>query len=392
MANARALTGDVLVIGAGPAGLASAHYLQRAGIAYTVVDRASEVASTWAGLYRSLRLNTASFVTYLPGQRMPIGTPIYPSGEQLYRYLVDYARRGNFHLCMDTEVKRVAPAEGGWRVESSAGERIFPCVICASGRFGQPIIPPVPGLGDFRGRVLHARDYHTPQPFAGQRVLVVGAGPSGVDIALELAGCAATPVALSVRHDMVVARRYPYGLPDTAWHLIARSVLPRAQRKPFLDRVLFQPFPDAAQSGVPMARNRTDRRGTSTPVRGRAILDAFRSGIIQPVAGIARFEPDAAVTDAGERIAADVVIMATGYRPDFRYLEIRYETDTQGYPLRADSLDEGGSTEVLGHPGLYMVGRYYRGLGPLNNIRHEARTAVAEIQAWLSALARVGER
>lgn len=390
MSGECALTGDVLVIGAGPAGLASAHCLKRAGFAYTVVDRAHEVASTWAGLYRSLRLNTASFVTYLPGQRMPLGTPIYASGEQLHRYLVDYAQRGSFHLCLGVEVTRVSPAEGGWRVETSAGERIFPCVIAASGRFSHPIIPPVPGLERFGGQVLHARDYHTPQPFAGQRALVVGAGPSGVDIALELAAHAALPVALSVRHDMVVARRYPYGLPDTAWHLIARAVLPQAKHKPFLDRVLYQPFPDAAQSGVPMARNRSDRRGTSTPVRGRAILDAFRSGAIRPVAGIARFEPGTAITDAGERIEADVVIMATGYRPEFRYLQIEYETDAQGYPLRADDLNEGGSTEVLGHPGLYMVGRYYRGLGPLHNIRSEARTAVGEIRARLRARAPAG--
>jgi putative flavoprotein involved in K+ transport len=378
------LSGDVLVVGAGPAGLASAWYLERAGIPYVVVDRAGEVAATWAHLYPSLRLNTASFVTYLPGRRMPAGTPIYATGRQLYDYLVDYANAGKFNIQLGVEVTRIGPHPDGWLAETSAGNRVFPCVIAATGRYSKPFIPDLPGFKDFHGRILHARDYRHVADFAGQRVLAVGAGPSGVDIALELVGHAARPVYLSVRSDIVVARRYPYGLPDSAWHLIARTLLPRDRRKPFLDKVLYQGFPDSHKTGLTFAPDRTHRRGTSTPVRGRAVLDAVQAGEIQVVPGVARFHPDAVELADESRLHADAVILSTGYRPALDYLDIETELDAQGYPLRHDTLDEGGSTEVASAPGIYLVGRYYRGLGPLNNIRHEAKRAVEEIGARLA--------
>ncbi|MBW4437023.1 MAG: NAD(P)/FAD-dependent oxidoreductase [Pleurocapsa minor GSE-CHR-MK-17-07R] len=378
------LSGDVLVIGAGPAGLAAAYYLERAGIRYTVVDRAGEVGATWAHLYPSLRLNTASFVTYLPGRRMPIGTPIYPSGKQLYDYIVDYARAHPFNIQLGVDVRRISASGAGWLAETSAGDVVFPCVIAATGRYSKPFMPDLPGREGFRGRILHAQAYRAASDYAGQRVLAVGAGPSGVDIALELVEHAAAPVYLSVRSDIVVARRYPYGLPDTAWHLIARSLLPRERRKPFLDKVLYQPFPDSHKTGLTFARDRTHRRGTSTPVRGRAVLDAIQSGQIVPVPGVARFHPHAVELADGSQLDVETVILSTGYRPALDYLDIETPLDAQWYPVRRDNLDEGGSTEIASAPGIYLVGRYYRGLGPLNNIRHEAKRAIEEISARLA--------
>jgi len=378
------LTGDVLVIGAGPAGLASAHCLERLGISYVVVERTSEIASTWAHLYRSLRLNTASFVTYLPGRRMPPGTPIYPTGEQLYRYFLDYARGRSFNILLNVEVQQVRPSANGWEVETSLGTAVFKAVIVASGRYSSPIIPALEGMDDFRGVLMHAQRYRDPSPFAGKRVLAVGAGPSGVDIALELTQTAALPVFLSIRSDIVIARRYPWGLPDTAWHLIARSLLPRRWRTGFLNRVLYQSFPDADVLGVPLGRNRTDRRGSSTPVRGRALIDAVRAGQIRPVAGVARFWPDDVELMDGTRLQVDSVVFSTGYCPALDFLKFPFERDSQGYPRRHDTLDEGGSTELLDAPGIYLVGRYYRGLGPLHNLRQEAEMAAREIQARLA--------
>jgi putative flavoprotein involved in K+ transport len=378
------LSGEVLVVGAGPAGLASAWYLERAGIPYVVVDRADKVAATWAHLYPSLRLNTASFVTYLPGRRMPVGTPIYATGRQLYDYLVDYAKAGKFNIQLGVEVHRIRAQGDCWLAETSAGDGEYPCVIAATGRYSKPFIPDLPGRDVFRGRILHAQAYRSANDFAGQRVLAVGAGPSGVDIALELVADAARPVYLSVRSDIVVARRYPYGLPDTTWHLIARTLLPRARRKPFLDKVLYQGFHDAHKTGLTFAPDRTHRRGTSTPVRGRAVLDAIQSGDIQVVPGVVRFHENAVELADGSHLTIDAVILSTGYRPALDYLDIETELDAQGYPARRDTLDEGGSTEIASAPGIYLVGRYYRGLGPLNNIRHEAKRAVQEISMRLA--------
>lgn len=377
------LTGDVLVVGGGPAGLASAYYLEQAGVSYVVVDRANEIASTWAQQYQSLHLNTASFVTYLPGKRMPITSPIYPSGEQLYQYIRQYAEDHQFNVRLGVNVNRVAPENDGWLVETSEGRYWFRCVIVATGRYSSPIIPTLEGMDEFRGQILHARDYRKPSDFAGQRVLAVGAGPSGVDIALELTETAQLPVYLSVRTDVVIARSFPYGLPNSAWLLIARTFIPKRWHGKFLSKMLYHGYPDSKAAAVEIAPNRTDRQGTSTPIRGRGLIDAVRAGTIKPVAGVARFHADTVELADGIQLAVDSVILCTGYRPALDYLDIAYEADSQGYPKRADNLDEGGTTEVLGWPGLYLVGRYYRGLGPLYNVRNEAKQAVQEIQSRL---------
>ncbi len=379
------LAGDVLVIGAGPAGLASAYYLEQAGISYVVVDRANEIASTWAHLYKSLHLNTASFVTYLPGKRMPVTSPIYPSGEQLYDYIRQYAEDHQFNVRLGIEVTGTVPDNGGWRVETSEGNYWFPCVIIATGRYNNPIIPPLEGMDEFRGQILHARDYHLPSAFAGQKVLAVGAGPSGVDIALELTTTAQLPVYLSVRRDVVISRSFPYGLPNSAWLLIARTFLPKRWHGRFLSKMLYHSYPDSRAAEVEIAPNRTDRQGTSTPIRGRGLIDAVRAGSIKPVRGVVRFHEKTVELADGRELEIDSVILCTGYRPVLDYLDIDYETDSQGYPKRADDMDEGGTTEVLGWPGLVLVGRYYRGLGPLYNVRNEAKQAVEEIQARLKS-------
>jgi cation diffusion facilitator CzcD-associated flavoprotein CzcO len=398
------LTGDVLVIGAGPAGLAAAWALEKARIPYSIIERADHIAPTWAGLYPSLRLNTAGFVSYLPGKRMPLRYGIYPMGTQLTEYLRAYAADMRIPVRFGLEAVRISPemrgGVPGWSVavrdvqdaRSTLPETVwFPFVISAMGRFSKPYLPPIPGRDQFTGRLLHAHAYHGPAPFAGARVLVAGSGPSGTDIALELARSGAgLPVLLSVRSDIVIARRYPYGLPDSAWHLIARALVPARWRKRFLDRVLYQGYGDTDGLGLTLAPNRTDRRGTSAPIRGHDLIDAIRAGRIVPVPGIAAFTADRVVTADGEAHAVDAAILSTGYRPAIDLYDFPFMTDRDGWPRRWSSTIEGGSTEVrAGTPtqplpdavGLYLVGRFYRGLGPLHNIREEALGAVREIAA-----------
>lgn len=369
---------DVFVVGAGPAGISSAYYLEKAGISYRVVDKAHEIASTWAHLYPSLRLNTAGFVSHLPGKRIPLKYDLYPLGRDYYQYILDYMREHDFNIDLGVTVKSVTPEGDLWRVETDEGVSHHPCVIIASGRFGNPYLPPILGADEFEGTYIHSNDFHDPADFAGQRVIVVGNGPSGVDIALALVETAQTPVTLAIRSDIVVARQYTYGLPNTAWHLIAR-LLPKAWRQPFINRVNYQTYPGVEKLGLPLAPNRDDRVGTSAPVRGKGFVEAVRDGLIKPAAGLAHLERDAAILMDGTRQPTDAVIMCTGYRPVLDYLDIPFETDREGWMLR----EAEDSQAVKGYPGLFLVGRFYRGLGPLHNIREEAQIAVREIGAHL---------
>jgi glycine/D-amino acid oxidase-like deaminating enzyme len=369
---------DVLVIGAGPAGISSAYYLDQAGIPYRVVDRASVPASTWANQYPSLELNTAGFVSHLPGKRIPLQYGVFPRGRDYYQYILDYLREHPFHIEYGVEVVRVAPERGGWRVETNCDSDVYPAVILAVGRFGNPYAPHIPGQETFRGRIVHARDFQAPQPFAGRRVLVVGCGPSAVDIALELVPCADKPVLLSVRSDILLARTYPFGLPNTAWQILF-GALPAKVRDWLTDRIVYQPYSDQHELGVRFAPNREQRIGTSAPVRGRGLIDAVRAGNVRIVGGLARLEGDCALLDNGAIDPVDDVILCTGYRPVIDFLDFPYELDEDGWHLPIDPTTQ----QVKDHPGLYLVGWYYRGLGPLHNIRAEARRAVTDIERCL---------
>lgn len=375
---------EILVIGAGPAGIASAYHLERAGLPYRVIDRAPIPGSTWASLYPSLRLNTASFVSHLPGKRIPLHYSPYPLGSQYYEYLAGYVAQHDFCLQFDTIVHSVAREGNRWRVETDRGVSLHRTAIIATGRFGNPYTPPIEGLDSFTGRAIHAHDFRDPRDFTGQRVLVVGAGPSGADIAAALSEYAGETL-IAIRHDLVMARRYPLGLPETAWRLIVdRAPMGKRLRQAVENRLLYMPFPHTNGLGINFAPNRTHRRGTSAPIRGPEFLGALRQGAIRPVAGLARLEGSRAIMMDGAILEPDVVILSTGYRPVLDYLDIEYETDRDGWPRRISDQIEGGSTAVLDHPGLFLVGRYYRGLGPLYNIRQEAALAVREIGAYLT--------
>src|SRR5688500_11073336 len=112
---------DVLIIGAGPAGISCAYMLQNAGISYRVVDKATVIASTWADLYPSLRLNTTRFFSHLPDKKFPLRYGMFPSGKQYHRYLVDYCQENNLNIHLGVTVYRVVPDQNGWCVETSEG-------------------------------------------------------------------------------------------------------------------------------------------------------------------------------------------------------------------------------------------------------------------------------
>jgi len=388
--EARLATHEVLVIGAGPAGIASAYFLQRAGIPYTVIDRAPVIASTWASLYPSLRLNTSRFYSHLPGQRFPWWFGIFPSGQQYHRYLECFAHTHGLNICLGVTVYRACPEGDGWRVHTSAGSSWHPALISATGRFGHPVWPSIPGQESFAGELMHSRDYRGPEPFRGRRVMVVGNGPSGVDIATELGAYAARPVLLSQRTGVVLRPRYPWGLPKHAWLLIAER-LPAPLGRALLARVDRLKFEHLDRLGIKVPRTEAESSAAGA-TRGAELIQAVKGGRVKCVDGPARFDGPDVVLTSGARVRVDVVILATGYQPAlFSYLDLgEIETNRDGWPLRVDEPPDdvtAGKREVRGYPGLYLVGTYYLGKGALYNFNIEAAAAVAEIQERLRRLA-----
>jgi putative flavoprotein involved in K+ transport len=364
------MTDDVLVIGAGPGGLASAYYLERAGISYRVIDKAQVIGSTWANQYPSLRLNTSRFYSHLPELRFPLRYGLFPTGRQYYHHLVKFAERHQFNIHLGVEVYRVAPEDGGWRVESSEGSAIYPAVISATGRFNNPIDPNIPGLDTFKGTVIHSNQFHSPAPFAGRRVLVVGCGRSGTDIAMAI-GEISPPALLAIRGGINVLPHYPLRLPRQLWMAIAER-LPAS-----LTRRLENGIAGVHYGSLDSPAGHMHE---TVAYRGPELIHAVRSGWVKPVAEPVSFDGRCVELTDGTRVDVDAVVLATGYYPALsRYLDITYETDHEGWPLR-NLDDHPNGREVAGYPGLYLVGVDYDGRGGLHNSGVEARIAVEQIK------------
>lgn len=376
---------DVLIIGAGPAGIASAYALKQRGISYKVVDRAPVISSTWDSLYPSLRLNTTRFFSHLPGKRFPWRWGIFPTGREYHRYLADYAKREGLNIELGVQVERICPEGDGWRVITDQGSGWYPAVISATGRFNQPYTPDFAGLPTFEGTLIHAHDYRWPDGFANQRVMVIGNGPSGLDIAVEIGEQNAPehPALLSMRTGVVLRPRYPLGLPKHVWMILA-DALPNFIGKPLIKWIEGLKFQNLEALGIKTPKASESSGAAST--RGNELIRAVKAGQVRCVDGLHHFERNAVVLKDGSHYEVDAVILATGYRPVlYQYFDFNGERDPYDWPLRDFSQHPNGR-EVQGYPGLYLVGVFYQGRGAMYNFNVEAEIAAAQIEERLNAL------
>lgn len=382
------MTEDVIVIGAGPAGIACAYYLEKAGISYKVIDRAHEIASTWNSLYPSLRLNTTRFFSHLPEKRFPLHYGIFPTGKQYHRYLVEYVREHGFNIHLNVEVYDVRPEGDLWRVDTSEGSECYKAVIACTGRFSDPIIPHIPGMESFNGEIIHAHEYTGPEPYRGRRVMVVGNGPSGIDIVTELAEYVEPPAYLSQRTGVVLRPRYPLGMPKHLWMIIA-DYLPDFLAKPLLKRVSAAKYPDHLLTGIKVPPT-PDATSAAGGTRGRGLIRVVQQGKVKSVDGPVQFHPDSVELQGGTLVRPEVVIMATGYKPAiFRYFKQPVDVNDQGWPVREGEPPDvywQGGRQIKGYPGLYLSGVYYQGKGAMYNFNTEAEAAVEEIKDRLATL------
>ncbi|MFJ2590737.1 MULTISPECIES: NAD(P)/FAD-dependent oxidoreductase [unclassified Streptomyces] len=188
---------DLVVIGAGQSGLATPALALRHGFTRVlVVGVAAEPGGSWPRYYDSLTLFSPARHSSLPGMRFPGAPDRYPRRDEVVGYLRDYARRLSADIRTSTTVTSVTRQDGIWSVRAEDGREFTArAVIAATGDYGTPFVPDVPGQADFGGRILHAAGYHSPDAFAGLRVVVVGGSNSAIQIAAELGSLADTTLA-----------------------------------------------------------------------------------------------------------------------------------------------------------------------------------------------------
>src|SRR3954452_14639029 len=215
---------EVVVIGAGPAGLATAGALRHYGIGSIVLER-EQIGSSWRKHYDRLHLHTVRWLSHLPGYKMPARYGKWVARDDVVEYLVDYVAAHNLDVRENTEVASLARDGDSWVVTTGDGQRFAAArVVVATGYNKHQKLPEWPGLDGFTGALVHSGDYRNPEPYVGKSVLVVGTGNSGAEIVVDLIEGGAKHVQMSVRTPPTVMRRDTNGFPTQAMGLVFRQV------------------------------------------------------------------------------------------------------------------------------------------------------------------------
>ncbi len=364
-----------IVIGAGPAGLAVGACLSRAGVPAVLLERADQVADSWRRHYDRLHLHTDARHSALPFVPMPEAYPRYVSRDQLVAYLEAYATRFRLDVRLGQDVTSARRIDGGWQVDAAANRYEGTDLVVATGRTRVPFMPDWPGRESYRGEVLHSSGYVNGRRFTGKRVLVVGFGNSGGEIAIDLVECGARP-GLAVRSPVNVIPREVLGVPILSIG-IAQSRIPAAVADALNAPILRFAIGDVTRYGLrrlpygPATQITRDRR---IPLIDIGTIDLIKSGRIEVHPGVDRLTERGVVFADGSEIEVDAIIAATGYRARVdEFLDEPAATDADGTPLVS-----GRPSSV---PGLHFCGYYVSPTGMLREIGIEARRIAMTIAA-----------
>ena len=358
---------DAIVIGAGPAGLATSASLKVRGLKPVILEKAQAVGSVWRRHYDRLHLHTDRAHSGLPGLSIPVAYGRYPSRAQVVNYLESYAAQFELEPVFNAPVKVVRRDGGLWRVEAEARSFATRFVVIATGWADFPYSPVWPDMAAFQGEIIHSSAYRNPSGYAGKRVLVVGFGNSGGEIALDLAE-ARVEVALCVRGPVCVLPRDLLGLPILTFAIAQRRLPARlsdALNAPII-RLAMGPIEKLGLKRTAKGPRRMVEEEGRVPVLDVGTIAGIREGAISVRGGVARFTPDGVVfIDSGPE-TFDAVILATGFRPDLREL----------LPDAGGALDAAGRPVVSGgptaQPGLFFCGAIPSATGQLREIGLEA--------------------
>jgi len=362
-----------LIVGAGPAGLASAACLKQRGVDALVLEAGPTLGSSWRRHYQRLHLHTVKEQSHLPGFPFGKELPRYPSRAEVVSYLEEYAARFAIAPFTGEAVRRVRAVDGGFAVESARAHYRARAVVVATGFNRVPNPERLPGQERFRGTVVHSAGYRNAEPFVGQRVLVVGAGNSGAEIALDLAEGGARPT-LAVRAPVNVVPRDFLGMPTQLTSIRMRRVpLALADR---LGRLVSRlAFGNLARYGLarpalgPLSAIKLRRR---IPLIDVGTIAAIKRGDIAVKPAVAQFTEGGAAFSDGSTAEYEAAVLATGFRPGLEEIvAVPGVLDAEGLPL---DWRGGGAC-----PNLFFVGYRIVGTGLLREIAIEADAVAAQI-------------
>lgn len=322
-----------LVIGAGQAGLAMGYHLRRRGLPFVIVDENDRIGSAWRTRWDSLRLFTPAPYDGLPGMPFPGSSSLYPTKDEMADYLEAYAR--TFELAVRTGIRVNRLSAVSDRFEASSGEEVLSAdnVVVATGAYHHPSVPPFAATLNGSIYQIHSSEYRNPSQLREGNVLVVGAGNSGAEIAMELAPHHRTWLS---GPDTGQEPARAGSIPDRFFTPIMWLVATRLTVRTRLGRRLRDHFLDPPR-GIPLGR-----------VRRKDIVAAG----IERVARTTGVREGYPLLEDGRVLEVANVIWCTGFAPDFGWIDLALPT-RHGFPIH----DRGIIESV---PGLYFMGLLFQ--------------------------------
>jgi cation diffusion facilitator CzcD-associated flavoprotein CzcO len=321
------------------------------GVSVDCFERSDRVGGHWHSGYESLHLITPRDSSGFDGCPMPADYPLFPSRDQMREYILGFpAHHGlGSHIRFNTAVTAARPLDAtglaGWEITTSDGEvRTYDGVIVANGHLCDPFVPEYPGA--FAGHVVHSGRYRNAGDLHGERVLVVGAGNSGCDLAVDAAQ-AGLATCVSVRNGLVFQPKTLFGRPRSELPLLARLPI-RVQER--VTRALIDvALGPSERYGLPAPATRNLHR--NRPVVDGQLLHFIHHGRVRVVPGIERLDGhDVHFTDGTVR-AFDTIVYATGFKATLPFLHSTPLECAGGVPLRV-----AGMTLPVGLDRLFFVG------------------------------------
>lgn len=359
-----------LIIGAGPNGLIAARAFKRYGLEVDVVERHTRVGGLWdidnpgSPMYETCSMISSRLAGGFVGFPMSDDLAMYPKWNELYEYIQDFAHEYFLdELCeFGTTVEAAEPVdtEHGryWRVRLSNGEtRNYRGIYSAIGTQWQPLLPDIPGLSTFTGRAIHAKDYRSPHEFHDKRVLVVGAGNSGIDIASD-AAFHADAAFLSTRRPYYFFPKQIFGvaLPDVLdgrAEIEQRPWMEGMQPADIMD-VILTTVGDLSAYGLPKPSGPI---GETHPIVSNTILHALSHGLLKRRPDVKSIDGATVLFTDGSQEEVDTIVFATGYQLHYEFLPNGLVEYHRGHPkLHLE-------TFFPGQEGLYSGGTIHAAVG-----------------------------
>jgi NAD(P)-dependent dehydrogenase (short-subunit alcohol dehydrogenase family)/cation diffusion facilitator CzcD-associated flavoprotein CzcO len=343
--------GRYCLIGAGAAGVGTLRVLRDEGFSVDCFERSDRVGGHWHSDYECLHLITPRDSSGFDGHPMPSDYPLFPSRDQMRDYIMGFSAQHGLgsHIRLGTAVTSARPLDAnglaGWEVATSDGERRrYDGVIVANGHLWDPFVPDYPGR--FAGHVLHSGRYRNAGDLRGDRVLVVGAGNSGCDLAVDAAQ-AGRETHVSVRNGLVFQPKTLFGRPRSELPLLARLPVRVQERltRALIDVALGRP----ERYGLPEPSTRNLHR--NRPVVNGQLLHFIHHGRVRVAPGIDRFDGHDVHFTNGTTRAFDTIVFATGFKVTLPFLDSASLQWAGGVPLRV-----AGMTLPVGLEQLYFVG------------------------------------